>query len=140
MKIQLDPTRPIYIQIMEEIKKRAVRGHYRCGDKLPSVRELAREIEVNPNTISRVYMELERQGFIFTKRGQGSFVTEDTTRVAEERIGFAEEAAARFLQEIGELHLNEDLRRKINDNICGKLVDNSEEDIATIDRNKRRDR
>ncbi|MFC1552086.1 GntR family transcriptional regulator [Candidatus Latescibacterota bacterium] len=123
MKIKLDPTRPIYIQIMEEIKKRTVRGQYKSGEKLPSVRELARETQVNPNTIARVYMELERDGFIFTKRGQGSFVTEDTTRVAEERNRLADEAAGRFLQEIGELNLNATLRKKIADRVRDELSD-----------------
>ena len=126
MKVKLDPTRPIYIQIMEEIKKRAVRGQYKSAEKLPSVRELARETEVNPNTVARVYMELERDGFIFTRRGQGSFVTEDTTRVAEERNRIAAEAAERFLQEIGELNLNSNLRKKIIDRVCGELTDNDE--------------
>jgi GntR family transcriptional regulator len=126
MKVKLDPTRPIYIQIMEEIKKRAVRGQYKSGEKLPSVRELARETEVNPNTIARVYMELERDGFIFTRRGQGSFVTEDTTRVAEERIRLADDAAERFLREIGGLNLNADVRKKIIDRIGIELSDNAE--------------
>ena len=78
MKHILDPSRPIYIQIMEEIKKRAVRGQYKPGTQLPSVRELAKEMEVNPNTIARVYMELDREGFIFTRRGHGSFITEES--------------------------------------------------------------
>ncbi len=64
MTIQLDPTRPIYLQLMEEIKRRTVRGEYAPGSQLPSVRDMAKEMEVNPNTIARVYRELEREGFI----------------------------------------------------------------------------
>ncbi|MFC1490722.1 GntR family transcriptional regulator [Candidatus Latescibacterota bacterium] len=130
MNKKLDPTRPIYIQIMEEIKKRTVRGHYKSGEKLPSVRELARITEVNPNTIARVYMELERDGFIFTKRGQGSFITEDSTRVAEERKRLADHAAEKFINEIGELKLNESHRKKILDSIAGEFseLDNNKKE------------
>ena len=73
---EFDPNQPIYLQIIAEIKKRFVRGVYAPGAKLPSVRDMAREMRVNPNTMSRAYAELDREGFIFTRRGQGSFVTE----------------------------------------------------------------
>ena len=126
MSYQLDPTRPIYIQIMEEIKKRAVRGQYKSGEQLPSVRELARVMEVNPNTIARGYMELERDNFIFTKRGQGSFVTEDTTRLAEERKRFADDAAEKFIDEIGELKLSNGHRKKILESISDEFSENDE--------------
>lgn len=107
MSPTLDPTRPIYLQIMEEIKRRAVRGQYRPGDQLPSVRDLAREMGVNPNTAARVYSELEREGFIFTRRGQGSFITEEPDRIAKERDRFAHEAARRCIENIRELELTE---------------------------------
>ena len=105
MSTNLDPTRPIYLQIMEEIKRRAVRGRYRPGEQLPSVRDLAREMGVNPNTAARVYTELEREGFIFTRRGQGSFITEEPDRIARERDRFAREAARRCIDSIRELEL-----------------------------------
>ena len=103
----LDPTRPIYLQIMEEIKRRAVRGQYRPGEQIPSVRDLAREMGVNPNTAARVYLELEREGFICTRRGQGSFITEEPDRIAYERDRFAREAARRCIESIRELELTE---------------------------------
>ena len=106
MSMQLDATYPLYIQIMDEIKKRAVRGQYLPNGKLPSVRQLAIEMEVNPNTIARAYMELEREGFIFTRRGNGSFVTETPARVDEERKRLADEAVKRFVKEIRDLNLN----------------------------------
>ncbi|MFC1538322.1 GntR family transcriptional regulator [Candidatus Latescibacterota bacterium] len=133
MSTKLDPTRPIYIQIMEEIKKRAVRGQYKAGEQLPSVRELAREIGVNPNTIARVYMELERDEFIFIRRGQGSFVTEDTTRVAEERKRFADNAVEKFILEIGELQLNGGHRKKILDSIADEFTKNDENNDENTD-------
>ena len=103
---QFDPTRPIYLQIVEEVKKRSVRGQYPPGSKLPSVREMSRAMGVNPNTMSRAYMELERDGFVFARRGQGSFVSEEQNRVEDERQSLADAATERFVSEIRELALN----------------------------------
>lgn len=100
---EFDPNRPIYLQIIEEIKKRAVRGLYPPGEKLPSVREMAQQMGVNPNTMARAYSELERDGFVFTKRGQGSFVTEQVDSVEDERERLADAAVERFVSEIQEL-------------------------------------
>ena len=133
MSYRLDPTRPIYIQIMEEIKKRTVRGQYKPGEQLPSVRELAKEMEVNPNTIARVYMELDREGFIFTRRGHGSFITKESGRVEDERNRLADDAAERFIREISELNLNDGHRRKLIDTIHDKFSDRE-------DNNKDRER
>ena len=121
MKHKLDPTRPIYLQIMEEIKKRTVRGQYKSGAKLPSVREFAKEMEVNPNTIARVYTELERERFIVTRRGHGSFITDETGRIEEERRKLADEATSRFLKEIIDIELNDGHRGKVLDMISDKL-------------------
>ncbi|MFA7533990.1 MAG: GntR family transcriptional regulator, partial [Tissierellaceae bacterium] len=68
---------PIYIQIMNMVKKRIVIKELKEGEKLPSVRELSTELKVNPNTIQRSYQELEREDLVFTQRGMGTFVTED---------------------------------------------------------------
>lgn len=106
MSINLDPTRPIYLQIMEEIKKRAARETYKPGDQLPSVRDMAKEMEVNPNTIARVYRELESEGFIVTRRGRGSFITGDSERIVEERSRLGSIATQRFINDINELELN----------------------------------
>ena len=121
MKHKLDPTRPIYLQIMEEIKKRTVRGQYKSGAKLPSVRDFAKEMEVNPNTIARVYTELERERFIVTRRGHGSYITDETGRIEEERRKLADEATSRFLKEIIDIELNDGHRGKVLDMISDKL-------------------
>ncbi len=121
MKHKLDPTRPIYLQIMEEIKKRTVRGQYKSGAKLLSVRDFAKEMEVNPNTIARVYTELEREGFIVTRRGHGSFITDEAGRIEEERRKLADEATSRFLKEIIDIELNNGHRGKVLDMISDKL-------------------
>ena len=121
MNLNFDPTRPIYIQIMKEIKKRAVRGQYQAGTQLPSIREMAKEMAVNPNTIARVYMELEREGFIVTRRGHGSFITDESGKVEGERRKLADEATERFLNEIMDIELNGGHRGKLIDIISDKL-------------------
>lgn len=77
MDIQFDDKAPIYLQIMDMVKKDIVSKKLKGGDKLPSVRELAASLKVNPNTLQRAYQELEREGITFTQRGMGTFVTED---------------------------------------------------------------
>lgn len=77
MGLDFDNHRPIYLQIMAYINSQITRGVWKPGEKMPSVREFAIEIGVNPNTVSRTYMELERQEIVESKRGQGTFVTED---------------------------------------------------------------
>ena len=106
MSFAFDPTRPIYLQIMEEIKRRAVRGEIPPGGQVPSVRDLARQLGVNPNTVARAYLELEREGFVFTKRGQGTYITEDMARIDREREALAQASASRFIKEISSLGLS----------------------------------
>ena len=89
MPLDFDPTRPIYLQIIEAVKKRTAQGVYQAGGPLPSVREMAKEMGVNPNTMSRAYMELEREGFITTRRGEGSSITESAKRIDSERRALA---------------------------------------------------
>lgn len=68
--------RPIYEQIIEQMQKLIVSEILKADDKLPSVRNLAMEISINPNTIQRAYMELEKDGWIYTVKGKGNFVAD----------------------------------------------------------------
>ena len=77
MTEEFNPSNPIYIQLAEKINRQIIRNELTAGDKLPSVREMAINSGVNPNTVQRTYSELERMGIVETKRGQGTFVTED---------------------------------------------------------------
>ena len=121
MPLDFDPTRPIYLQIIEAVKKRAVQGVYRAGDSLPSVREMATEMGVNPNTMSRAYMELEREGFITTRRGQGSSITKSAKRIDNERRALARAARERFVAEMRDLALSpeqiDELMREISEEV-----------------------
>ncbi|MGF7057553.1 GntR family transcriptional regulator [Brassicibacter mesophilus] len=77
MSLDFDENIPIYLQIIEMIKREIVTGELNGGDKLSSVRELSQRLKVNPNTIQRAYQELEREGLTYTQRGMGTFVSED---------------------------------------------------------------
>ena len=80
MLVNLDPrdARPLYLQIMDEVRRALVVGTLRAEDPLPSVRELASQLVVNPRTVSQAYQELEREGVVYVRRGQGTFVAPHT--------------------------------------------------------------
>jgi GntR family transcriptional regulator len=84
--IQIDPrsSTPIYEQIIQQMKELCFKGLLKSGDKLPSVRELSTMIIANPNTVSKAYKELERQGIIETLRGRGTFVSENARETLDE--------------------------------------------------------
>jgi len=73
---------PIYLQIIESIKQDIVVDKLKAGQKMPSVRELAGILKVNPNTIQRAYQELDREKITFTKRGMGTYVTEEEKTIS----------------------------------------------------------
>jgi GntR family transcriptional regulator len=77
-------SKPIYEQIIERIKENIIKGILKPGDKLPSVRELASLITINPNTITKAYNELERMKAIEVIRGKGTFVVEDFKPIMDE--------------------------------------------------------
>lgn len=85
MELELNSKEPIYIQIKRFMKMRIVSGELKGGARLLSVRDYASELKVNPNTILRVYAELENEGLINTQRGIGKFVTEDVENIKELR-------------------------------------------------------
>ncbi len=107
MEFQCDPTSrvPIYRQLMDQIRQAVARGRLRPATRLPSVRQLSRELVVNPNTVARAYTELEREGVLNTRQGLGVFIAEPQAELsaAARRERFAE-ALDRFLTEA--VHLN----------------------------------
>ena len=103
MAWNLDSDRPIYAQLLERIQLQIVSGTYGPGDKLPSVRELAAEASVNPNTMQKAFAELERSGLIVTKRTSGRFVTEDKDMITQIRTQLAKEEALSFSEKMKEL-------------------------------------
>lgn len=96
--MQYDPNSPIYLQVMEAIQTDIVTGKRRPGEKLPGGREMAMQYTINPNTAARVYQELEKEGLCETKRGLGTFVTENGPRIAALREEMARQAVRTFLR------------------------------------------
>ncbi|MDO4483253.1 MAG: GntR family transcriptional regulator [Clostridia bacterium] len=86
------PTAPIWLQVANEIKSDIASGALRPGEKLQSSRDLAVRYAINPNTAARVYQELEREGVCETRRGLGTFVTQDADHITALRIAMAQEA------------------------------------------------
>lgn len=103
MPWNLDSDRPIFIQIVERIQIDIVSGKYKSGEKLPSVRELAAEAAVNPNTMQKAFAELERTGLVYSQRTSGRFITEDTTMIEQLKKQLAEEKIAEFMKSMEQL-------------------------------------
>lgn len=89
MEWELKTDRPLYSQLLEELKRRIVSGYYQPGEKLLSVRELAQEAKVNPNTMQRALAELERVNLVHAVRTTGRYITEDTELIKETKKDFA---------------------------------------------------
>ncbi|MSP14813.1 MAG: GntR family transcriptional regulator [Chloroflexi bacterium] len=77
MEVRIDPENPapIYVQIADSIKHQVATGHLKAGDQLPTVRQLALDLRINPNTVSRAYTELDHEGVISTQQGRGTYVS-----------------------------------------------------------------
>jgi GntR family transcriptional regulator len=103
---EFEASKPIYIQIAEQVFQRIVRGEISPGDKLPSVREMAIQSGVNPNTIQRSYSEMERMGVVETKRGQGTFVINRNEIVIELKQQLKNEMISGFVTSMQELGLS----------------------------------
>ena len=89
---------PIYSQLTQRLTEAIVSGSYAPGEKLPSVRELAVEAGVNPNTVQRALADLERDGLVFTQRTAGRFVTENENMIVNARLRLADERVEEFLR------------------------------------------
>lgn len=103
MPWKLDSDRPIFLQIIERIQMDIIAGHYKPGDKLPSVRELAQEASVNPNTMQKALSELERTGLVYAQRTSGRFITEDINMIEKLKSQLAEEIVTQFLENMYQL-------------------------------------
>ncbi|PWW45061.1 MULTISPECIES: GntR family transcriptional regulator [Paenibacillus] len=107
MSIEFDNNLPIYLQIMQYIKRQIVTGTLKAGDKIPSVRELAAELQINPNTVQRTFQELEREEVVETKRGLGRYVTSEESKIMTIKKEMAGELLERFLTGMQELGIEE---------------------------------
>jgi len=93
----INSDRPVYLQIVEEIQLRIISGIYKLGDKFPSVRDLAEEASVNPNTMQKALQELERQGLIYSQRTSGRYITDDRELIDTIKNNFAKQHISDFV-------------------------------------------
>lgn len=103
MAWELKTDRPIYIQLQDYIKLGIISGKYLPGDKLPSVRDLAEEAAVNPNTMQKALAELERLGMVYTQRTSGRFITEDAEMIEQLKQNVAKEKITEFFDTMNKL-------------------------------------
>lgn len=108
MKWDFDNERPIYKQLIEKLQIFIITGKYPPGEKLPSVRDLAMETKVNPNTMQKVMQELEGLGLVYSKRTSGRYITEDKKLIANLKKEIASEKVKSFLSSMQELEINKE--------------------------------
>ena len=92
--------RPVYLQLIEQLELAIITGEYPPGEKIPGVRDLAAQAQVNPNTMQRALAQLETEGLVRTERTAGRYVTEDTMLIEQLRAATAEKFAEEFLEKM----------------------------------------
>lgn len=115
-----DNERPIYIQLVEMIRIDIVSGKFKKGQKLPSVRELALMMKVNPNTMQKALVELENEKLIYTERTNGKYVTEDKELIENAKKELAQEKVNNYLKSMQNIGINYDSAIKYLQELGGK--------------------
>ena len=100
MAWNLDSNRPIYVQLAEQVQRDIISGLYQPGGKLPSVRELASQAKVNPNTMQKALTELEHSGLVYSQRTSGRFITEDKEMIETLKEQLASSQIQEFLEKM----------------------------------------
>ena len=106
MQWELNEDRPIYAQLIEQIQRQIISGAYQPGERLPSVRDLAAQAAVNPNTMQRALSELERSGLVFTQRTSGRYITQDQALIQAAKQALSQQEAETFLRRMAALGLD----------------------------------
>ena len=117
MPWNLKSDRPIYTQLIEQIELMIVSGIYPVGSKLPSVRDMAADAAVNPNTMQRALSQLESEGLLFSQRTSGRFVTEDGDKIMQIKKSFAVEVIREFLSKMNQLGYDREQTLSLLDHI-----------------------
>lgn len=102
MKIKFDEFTPVFLQIIDYIKIEIITGNKKLGERVLSVRELAREFEVNPNTVQKAYQELEKEGLLRSERGSGNYITEDLENIMNAKIEMSEKVVTDFTNKMNQ--------------------------------------
>ncbi|GLO64843.1 MULTISPECIES: GntR family transcriptional regulator [Oceanobacillus] len=106
MKLQFNKREPVYIQVKRHLKEQIATGRLKPGEEIPSRRELASQLEINPNTAQRAYKEMEEEGLIYTEKNLPSCVTSDTKKIEDIREELINGAIEHFLQAIEPIRLS----------------------------------
>lgn len=117
----IDNNKPVYIQLVEQLKSKIISGEFKAGEKIDSVRSLAEDAQVNPNTMQRALSELERENLVFSKRTSGRFVTDDEEKIKSMRKEVANE-------EIKNLQVNLQRLGFSKEEIIDLVISNMKED------------
>lgn len=112
MNYVFDNERPIYLQLVEFIRIEIVSGKYKKGQKIPSIRELALLMKVNPNTMQKALTELENEKLIYTERTNGKYVTNDEKLIEKVKNELAYKVIESYFRQMKEIGINNDLAIK----------------------------
>jgi len=113
MPWDISSEKSVYLQLIDIIKQKIMSGEYQPGQRMPSVRELAADAAVNPNTMQRALTELEREGLLYTQRTNGRFVSEDAGMIEGIRMSGVEQKARDFYREMVQNGLSADEVRRL---------------------------
>ena len=108
MSWEFENSTPIYKQIMKEIELKIISGVYKSGEKIDSVRDLAKEASVNPNTMQKALTELERTGLIYSQRTSGRFITEDINMINQIKVSLAKDKVCEFINGMKNMGFSKD--------------------------------
>ncbi|HEY2380423.1 MAG TPA: GntR family transcriptional regulator [Terriglobia bacterium] len=120
MNLQLNPASgvPLYLQLMEQVKHAIDTGTIRAGEQLPSVRQMAEDLLINPNTVARAYRELEHEGIIDLKHGSGAFI-QDSMVARAKLMQKAQGVVDSAMDRLESFHLTEEEIRRLVENALG---------------------
>lgn len=121
MSWELKNDRPIYTQLMDQITLKIVSGEYKSGEKLPSVRDLAAEAAVNPNTMQKALTELERINLVYSVRTSGRFITEDIEMIKDMQENLAKDEIKEFLKKMEKIGFEKDRTLKIVEQVMKEM-------------------
>ncbi len=121
MKIQFNHREPVYLQVIRYFKEEIARGNLEPGQEIPSRRELANQLKINPNTAQRAYKEMEEEGLIFTEGNMPSRITRDEMVLKRVREELLMEAVQNFIASIRAIDVSlDEALRLVEQNLYGK--------------------
>lgn len=118
MNVRFDKRTPIYLQVLQDMKRQIIYGEVKAGEELPSRRQLANELKINPNTVQRAFKEMEDQGLIYTEPNRPSRVTDNPVLLQQLKKEWINQKVADFVSDIIPLDLpSEEIIQLVQDNL-----------------------